>query len=137
MAVEELQSIIKRCQILEEQDFKEEDFGLFQLAGQRCIDEGHIDQLLEVIQNEKNKVIIKNMGWNLVGPVVRCLLWNNKEDDKVKYFLLLDLLVKLCNPKELLLGLLELIEEPSGKQISQIILLLLQPLQTGNEYFDI
>ena len=39
-------------QILEEQDFKEEDFGLFQLAGQRCIDEGHIDQLLEIIQND-------------------------------------------------------------------------------------
>ncbi|XP_039092360.1 glomulin isoform X2 [Hyaena hyaena] len=130
MAVEELQSIIKRCQILEEQDFKEEDFGLFQLAGQRCIDEGHIEQLLEIIQNEKNRVIIKNMGWNLVGSVVRCLLWN-KEDEKRKYYLLmLDLLVKLCNPKELLLGLLELIEEPSGKQISQIILLLLQPLQT-------
>ncbi|KAK2503101.1 hypothetical protein MC885_014016 [Smutsia gigantea] len=130
MAVEELQSIIKRCQILEEQDFKEEDFGLFQLAGQRCIDEGHIDQLLEITQNEKNKVIVKNMGWNLVAPVVRCLLWNGKEDEKRKYFLMLDLLVKLCNPKELLLGLLELIEEPSGKQISQIILLLLQPLQT-------
>ncbi|XP_068821460.1 glomulin isoform X2 [Capricornis sumatraensis] len=131
MAVEELQSIIKRCQILEEQDFKEEDFGLFQLAGQRCIDEGHIDQLLEIIQNEKNKVIVKNMGWNLVGPVVRSLLRIEKEDDKRKcHFLLLDLLVKLCNPKELLLGLLELIEEPSGKQISQIILLLLPPLQT-------
>ncbi|KAM5269307.1 glomulin isoform 2-T6 [Hipposideros larvatus] len=130
MAVEELQSVINRCQILEEQDFKEEDFGLFQVAGQRCIDEGHIDQLLEIIQNEKNKVIVKHMGWNLVGPVVRCLLWNNKEDDKRKYFLMLDLLIKLCNPKELLLGLLELIEEPSGKQISQIILLLLQPLQT-------
>ncbi|XP_074226046.1 glomulin [Camelus bactrianus] len=131
MAVEELQSIIKRCQILKEQDFKEEDFGLFQLAGQRCLDEGHIDQLVEIIQNEKNKVIVKNMGWNLVGPVVRCLLWNDKEDDKRKYyFLMLDVLVKLCNPKELLLGLLELIEEPSGKQISQIILLLLQPLQT-------
>ncbi|KAL2772235.1 glomulin isoform 1 [Daubentonia madagascariensis] len=130
MAVEELQSIIKRCQILGEQDFKEEDFGLFQLAGQRCIEEGHIDQLLEIIQNEKNKVIIKNMGWNLVGPVVRCLLRNDKEDERKVYFLMLDLLVKLCNPKELLLGLLELIEEPSGKQISQIILLLLQPLQT-------
>uniref|UniRef100_A0A8C9C843 Glomulin, FKBP associated protein n=1 Tax=Phocoena sinus TaxID=42100 RepID=A0A8C9C843_PHOSS len=131
MAVEELHSIITRCQILEEQDFKEEDFGLFQLAGQRCIDEGHIDELLEIIQNEENKVIIKNMGWNLVGPVVRYLLWNDKEHDKRKYyFLMLDLLVKLCNPKELLLGLLELIEEPSGKQISQIILLLLRPLQT-------
>ncbi|XP_011923368.1 PREDICTED: glomulin isoform X2 [Cercocebus atys] len=131
MAVEELQSIIKRCQILEEQDFKEEDFGLFQLAGQRCIEEGHIDQLLEIIQNEKNKVIIKNMGWNLIGPVVRCLLCKDKEDAKRKVcFLIFDLLVKLCNPKELLLGLLELIEEPSGKQISQSILLLLQPLQT-------
>ncbi|KAL4668021.1 hypothetical protein H8957_011625 [Semnopithecus entellus] len=131
MAVEELQSIIKRCQILEEQDFKEEDFGLFQLAGQRCIEEGHIDQLLEIIQNEKNKVIIKNMGWNLIGPVVRCLLCKDKEDTKRKvYFLIFDLLVKLCSPKELLLGLLELIEEPSGKQISQSILLLLQPLQT-------
>ncbi|XP_008695932.1 glomulin isoform X2 [Ursus maritimus] len=130
MAVEELQSIIMRCQILEEQDFKEEDFGLFQLAGQRCIDEGHIEQLLEIIQNEKNKIIIKNMGWNLVGPVVRCLLWNKEDEKRKYYFLMLDLLVKLCNPKELLLGLLELIEEPSGKQISQIILLLLQPLQT-------
>ncbi|XP_045147967.1 glomulin isoform X2 [Echinops telfairi] len=131
MAVEELQSIIKRCQILEEEDFKEEDFGLFQLAGQKCIDEGHIDQLLEIIQNEKNRLIVWNMGWNLVGPVVRCLLWNDKEEDKKKhYFLMLDLLVKLCNPKELLLGLLELIEEPSGKQISQIIILLLPPLHT-------
>ncbi|XP_048207926.1 glomulin isoform X2 [Perognathus longimembris pacificus] len=130
MAVEELQSIVKRCQILEEHDFKKEDFGLFQLAGQRCIEEGHIDQLLEIIQNEKNKVIIRSMGWNLVGPLVRCLLWNDKDDKRKDYFLMLDFLVKLCNPKELLLGLLELIEEPSGKQISQIILLLLQPLQT-------
>lgn len=35
-----------------------------------------------------------------------------------------------------MLGLLELIEEPSGKQISEIIILLLQPLQTGNEFYD-
>ncbi|KAG8511049.1 Glomulin, partial [Galemys pyrenaicus] len=121
-------------QILEEQDFKEEDFGLFQLAGQKCIDEGHVDQLIEIIQNEQNKVIIKNMGWNLVGPVVRCLLWNKEDNKRKRYSLMLDLLVKLCNPKELLLGLLELIEEPSGKQISQIILLLLQPLQTVTHF---
>ncbi|GAB1289940.1 Glomulin [Apodemus speciosus] len=130
MAVEELQCIIKRCQILEEHDFKEEDFGLFQLAGQRCIEDGHINQLLEIIQDEKNKTVIKSMGWNLVGPVVRCLLRGREEDKREECFLIFDLLVKLCNPKELLLGLLELIEEPSGKQISQIILLLLQPLQT-------
>lgn len=42
------------------------------------------------------QVIVKNMGWNLVGPVVRCLLWNDKEDDKRKYyFLMLDLLVEV------------------------------------------
>lgn len=35
------------------------------------------------------------------------------------------------------MGLLELIEEPSGKQISPVILLLLRPLQTGNAYADI
>uniref|UniRef100_A0A8D0YD70 Glomulin, FKBP associated protein n=1 Tax=Sus scrofa TaxID=9823 RepID=A0A8D0YD70_PIG len=109
MAVEELQSIIKRCQILEEQDFKEEDFGLFQLAGQRCLDEGHIDQLFEIIQNEKNKV----------STIVVCTFQSLARSFPV-----------LCNPKELLLGLLELIEEPSGKQISPVILLLLRPLQT-------
>jgi hypothetical protein len=43
-------------QILDENDFKEEHFGLFQLAGQRCIEEGHTEQLLDIIQNEKNKV---------------------------------------------------------------------------------
>lgn len=86
MAVEELQSIIKRCQILEEHDFKEEDFGLFQLAGQRCIEDGYINQLLEIIQDEKNKTIIKSMGWNLVGPVVRCLLRGREEDKREECF---------------------------------------------------
>ncbi|KAM7326653.1 hypothetical protein ACRRTK_015131 [Alexandromys fortis] len=95
MAVEELQSIIKRCQILEEHDFKEEDFGLFQLAGQRCIEDGHVDQLLEIIQEEKNKTVIKSMGWNLVGPVVRCLLRNGEEDERKDCLLVFDLLVKL------------------------------------------
>ncbi|XP_036610653.1 glomulin isoform X2 [Trichosurus vulpecula] len=131
MAVEELQSIIKRCQILEEEDFKEEDFGLFQLAGQKCLEEGHIAQVLDILENEKNKVIIRSMGWNLVGPVVRCFLCHKEEADKrEKCLKMLDLLVKLCHPKELLLGLLELIEEASGSQISEVLLLLLDPLQT-------
>ncbi|XP_074122340.1 glomulin isoform X2 [Sminthopsis crassicaudata] len=131
MAVEELQAIIKRCQILEEEDFKEEDFGLFQLAGQKCLEEGYIAQVLDILENEKNKVIIKSMGWNLVGPVVRCFLCHKEEVDKRGECLkMLDLLVKLCHPKELLLGLLELVEEATGNQISEVLLLLLEPLQT-------
>lgn len=41
------------------------------------------------------QVIIKNMGWNLVGPVVRCLLWNKEDEKRKYYFLMLDLLVKV------------------------------------------
>ncbi|NXF03193.1 GLMN protein, partial [Smithornis capensis] len=131
MAVDELQAIIQRCQILEEADFKGEDFNLFQVAGQKCLEDGYAAQLLEVIQNEKNKVIIKNMGWNLISPLVRCIFMYKQEDDKREHCLrILDQLAQLCNPKELFLGLLEQIEQTSGEQVCQTVLLLLQPLQT-------
>uniref|UniRef100_A0A8C3TP38 Glomulin, FKBP associated protein n=1 Tax=Catharus ustulatus TaxID=91951 RepID=A0A8C3TP38_CATUS len=131
MAVDELQAIIQRCQILEEADFKGEDFNLFQVAGQKCLEDGHAAQLLEVIQNEKNKVIIKNMGWNLISPLVRCIFMYKQGDDKREQCLrILDQLAQLCNPKELFLGLLEQIEQTSGEQVCQTVMLLLQPLQT-------
>ncbi|NWW42988.1 GLMN protein, partial [Pedionomus torquatus] len=131
MAVDELQAIIQRCQVLEEADFKGEDFNLFQVAGQKCLEHGYAAQLLEVIQNEKNKVIIKNMGWNLISPLVRCILMYKQEDDKREHCLkILDQLAQLCNPKELFLGLLEQIELTSGEQVCQTVMLLLQPLQT-------
>ncbi|XP_039583096.1 glomulin isoform X1 [Passer montanus] len=131
MAVDELQAIIQRCQILEEADFKGEDFNLFQVAGQKCLEDGYAAQLLEVIQNEKNKVIIKNMGWNLISPLVRCIFMYKQEDDKREHCLrILDQLAQLCNPKELFLGLLEQIEQTSGEQVCQTVMLLLQPLQT-------
>ncbi|NXG24110.1 GLMN protein, partial [Grallaria varia] len=131
MAVDELQAIIQRCQILEESDFKGEDFNLFQVAGQKCLEDGYAAQLLEVIQNEKNKVIIKNMGWNLLSPLVRCIFMYEQDDDKREHCLkILDQLAQLCNPKELVLGLLEQIEQTSGEQVCQTVMLLLQPLQT-------
>ncbi|NXL26754.1 GLMN protein, partial [Glaucidium brasilianum] len=131
MAVDELQAIIQRCQILEESDFKGEDFNLFQVAGQKCLEDGYAAQLLEVIQNEKNKVIIKNMGWNLICPLVRCIFTYKQEDDKREYCLkILHQLAQLCNPKELFLGLLEQIEQTSAEQVCQTVMLLLQPLQT-------
>ncbi|NWU66767.1 GLMN protein, partial [Pterocles burchelli] len=131
MAVDELQAIIQRCQILEEADFKGEDFNQFQVAGQKCLEDGYAAQLLEVIQNQKNKVIIKNMGWNLISPLVRCIFMYKQKDDKREHCLkILDQLAQLCNPKELFLGLLEQIEQTSGEQVCQTVMLLLQPLQT-------
>ncbi|KAJ7332508.1 hypothetical protein JRQ81_014688 [Phrynocephalus forsythii] len=130
MAEEELRAIIQRCQILDEEDFKGEDFDLFQVAGQKCLDEGYIAEILEVVQNEKNTVIVKNMGWNLTGPLIRCILKHEQDEVKRKQGLkILDKLVQLCSPKELVLGLLEQIEQASGEQACPTILLLLEPLQ--------
>uniref|UniRef100_A0A8D0GBL6 Glomulin, FKBP associated protein n=1 Tax=Sphenodon punctatus TaxID=8508 RepID=A0A8D0GBL6_SPHPU len=131
MAEEELQAIIQKCQIMDEDDFKEEDFNLFQVAGQKCLEEGYTAQILQVIEDDKNKAIVKCMGWNLVSPLVRCMLKYNPEEDKREDCLkILNQLVQLCNPKELLLGLLEQIEQASGEQISPTILFLLPSLQT-------
>ncbi|XP_069497894.1 glomulin isoform X3 [Ambystoma mexicanum] len=118
-------------QTLQEDDFKEEDYNLFQTAGQKCLDEGYTTQILEAIQDEKNKVIFKSMGWNLVSPVIRCFRSHEHDKEKRKECLkIIDQMVQVCNPKELLLGLLEQIEEAAGEEISQTILLLIQPLQT-------
>lgn len=43
--------------------------------------------------------------------------------------------LQLCNPKELFLSLLEQIEQTSGEQVCQTVMLLLQPLQTGKMHF--
>ncbi|KFV95486.1 Glomulin, partial [Eurypyga helias] len=76
-------------------------------------------------------VIIKNMGWNLISPLVRCIFMYKQENDKREHCLkILDQLSQLCNPKELFLGLLEQIEQTSGEQVCQTVMVLLQPLQT-------
>ncbi|XP_040983920.1 glomulin isoform X3 [Aquila chrysaetos chrysaetos] len=71
------------------------------------------------------------MGWNLISPLVRCIFMYKQEDDKREHCLkILDQLAQLCNPKELFLGLLEQIEQASGEQACQTVMLLLRPLQT-------
>ncbi|XP_054835509.1 glomulin isoform X2 [Eublepharis macularius] len=126
----ELQDIVQKCQILNEEEFKGGDFDRFQGAGKKCLEEGYIVELLEIILNEKNKVIVKCMGWNLVGPLIRCIL-EYKEDDIERDCCLkiLHKLVELCNPKELVLSFLEQIEQTSKERMSQTVLLVLKPLQ--------
>ncbi|XP_042318800.1 glomulin [Sceloporus undulatus] len=129
MAEEELRAIIQRCQILDEEEFKAEDFNLFQVAGQKCLDEDYVSEVLEVVENEKNRVIVRSMGWNLIGPLMRCMLKHKEGEIKRKQCLkILEKLVELCSPKELVLGFLEQIERTSQEQVSQIILILLDPL---------
>nr|XP_021148193.1 glomulin isoform X3 [Columba livia] len=62
---------------------------------------------------------------------IRCIFMYKQEDDKREHCLkILDQLAELCNPKELFLSLLEQIEQTSGEQVCQTVMLLLQPLQT-------
>ncbi|XP_077189128.1 glomulin [Paroedura picta] len=129
MAKEEFRDIVQRCQILNEEDFKGEDFDHFQAAGKKCLEEGYIAEVLEIIQNEKNKVIIKSMGWNLVGPLIRCIHEYKDDVERDRCNIILEKLVELCNPKELVLGFLEQIEQTSKERMSQTVLLLLKPLQ--------
>ncbi|KAM6128727.1 LOW QUALITY PROTEIN: glomulin [Phoenicopterus ruber ruber] len=110
--------------------FKGEDFNLFHGRRSECLEDGYAAQLLEVIQNEKNKVIIKNMGWNLISPLVRYFMYKQDDDKREHCLKILDQLAQLCNPKELFLGLLEQIEQTSGEQVCPTVMLLLQPLQT-------
>ncbi|XP_058035166.1 glomulin [Ahaetulla prasina] len=133
----ELQEIIQRCQFLDEENFKGEDYNLFQVAGQKCFEEGNIAEVLEIVQNKKNvlnfftlQVIIKNMGWSLIGPLLRCMLKQRQDDVERQYCMkILDKLVELCSAKELILGFLEQIEQASREETSSVILLLLKPLQ--------
>uniref|UniRef100_A0A670YK90 Glomulin, FKBP associated protein n=1 Tax=Pseudonaja textilis TaxID=8673 RepID=A0A670YK90_PSETE len=95
----ELQELIQRCQFLDEENFKGEDYNLFQVAGQKCFEEGNIADVLEIVQNEKNGVIIRNMGWSLIGPIVRCMLKQEQDDVERQYCMkILDKLVEVsCN----------------------------------------
>ncbi|XP_078416912.1 glomulin, FKBP associated protein a [Cetorhinus maximus] len=131
MALEELEGVIERCRGLPEKEFKEEDHGIFQAAACQCLEEGHAAKLLEILQDEKNKDFVICMGWNFVGPIVSCALKDKQVTEHRENCLkILDHVVQISNPKELLVGLLEQIEEAFGNNISKTILLLLQPLQT-------
>ncbi|KAK9404068.1 glomulin [Crotalus adamanteus] len=75
-------------------------------------------------------VIVKNMGWNLIGPIVKSMLKQGQGDTEREYCMkMLDKLVEMCSAKELILGFLEQIEQASMEQTSSVILLLLNPLQ--------
>ncbi|XP_067846020.1 glomulin, FKBP associated protein a [Heptranchias perlo] len=131
MALEELQEVIQRCRGLPETEFKDEDHSIFQSAARQCVEEGHAAKLLEILQEEQNKDFVVCMGWNLVGPIVSCALRDEREiEHRENCLKILDHIVQISNPKELLVGLLEQVEEAFGNNISKTILLLLQPLQT-------
>ncbi|KAG8436725.1 hypothetical protein GDO86_007713 [Hymenochirus boettgeri] len=129
MATADLQNITEKFSLAED-DFKEEDINVFLVNCQKCLEEEEATFVLKIIQDTKNQTIINNMGWNLIGPITKCIVSSTCKEKRKIYMDMLDQLIMLCNPKEVLLGVLEQIDEAAGEQISQVVLLLLQPLQT-------
>ncbi|XP_061098508.1 glomulin, FKBP associated protein a [Conger conger] len=129
MALEQLNDMVQRCQVVQDDSFKPEDYDLFQTAARACIEQGDSRQLLDIITDEKSRAIVRSMGWNLVGPLVQVLL--KKEEESLPHCLaILTHLLEVCSAKELLIALLEQVEEAHPDTIAETICLLLQPLQT-------
>ncbi|KAM9324765.1 glomulin [Gastrophryne carolinensis] len=127
----DLQVLIQKFQTLSEDDLKEEDTHVFLVACQKCLREKQLAAVLKIIEDEKNQVIIRNTGWNLIGPVTECISTCYPASGEESICMaIIDGLIQRCNPKELLLGILEQIEEATGDFVSRMILLILKPLQT-------
>uniref|UniRef100_A0A8C1BSH6 Glomulin, FKBP associated protein a n=1 Tax=Cyprinus carpio carpio TaxID=630221 RepID=A0A8C1BSH6_CYPCA len=129
MALEQLCDVVQRCQAIKDEGFSPEDYDLFFTAGRTCLEQGNSAQVLSILVDEKNKNIVRCMGWNLLGPLVQILL--KKEDKNLPHcHAILSHLLEICSPKELLVGLLEQVEEADTGSIAETVTLLLKPLQT-------
>ncbi|XP_068098713.1 glomulin [Hyperolius riggenbachi] len=127
----DLQTLIQTFQNLSEDDVTEEDANVFLATCQKCLEEEQLTVVLEIIQDDRNQAFIRNTGWNLIGPVTQCMLTSAAGSDKEKTCMqMIDGLIQVCNPKEVLLGILEQVDEATGDLISHTLLSLLHPLQT-------
>ncbi|XP_072524625.1 glomulin, FKBP associated protein a [Salminus brasiliensis] len=129
MALEQFSDVVQRCQAIQDEKFSPDDFDLFQSAGKTCIEQGHGAQVLSIVVDERNKDIVRCMGWNLLEPLVKVLL-KKEEKNHAHCHAILTHLLEACSPKELLVGLLEQVEEADSDAIAETIILLLKPLQT-------
>ncbi|KAI7810164.1 glomulin, FKBP associated protein a isoform X1 [Triplophysa rosa] len=128
MALEQLIDVVQRCQAIKDESFPPEDYDVFLTAGRTCIEQGDSAQVLSILVDEKNKKIVRCMGWNLLGPLIQILL--KKEDKNLPHcHAILSHLLEVSSPKELLIGLLEQVEDADSSSIADTVTLLLKPLQ--------
>ncbi|XP_056149423.1 glomulin, FKBP associated protein a [Lampris incognitus] len=128
MALEQLSDVVQKCQAVQDDSYTAEDYDVFTIAGRACIEEGNSAQVLSIVVDEKNKDLVRCMGWNLLPPLIQILL--KKEDKNLSHCLaILQYLLEACSPKELLVGLLEQVEEVHLDTIEETFQLLLNPLQ--------
>uniref|UniRef100_A0A8C5CV76 Glomulin, FKBP associated protein a n=1 Tax=Gadus morhua TaxID=8049 RepID=A0A8C5CV76_GADMO len=128
MALEQLSDVVQKCQAVQDDKYSPEDYDVFNTAGRTCIEEGHSAQVLSILVDEKNQAMVKCMGWNLLDPLVQVML-KQEVKNRPHCQAILKHLLKVCSPKELLVGLLEQVEEAPVELLVSAFLLLLKPLK--------
>ncbi|CAL8346097.1 unnamed protein product [Merluccius merluccius] len=128
MALEQLSDVVQKCQGVQDDKYSPEDYDVFTVAGRAGIEEGHSAQVLSILVDEKNQDMVRCMGWNLLPPLVQVLL-KQEAKNRPHCQAILKHLLKVCSPKELLVGLLEQVEEAPVELLVSAFLLLLKPLK--------
>ncbi|KAI4828390.1 hypothetical protein KUCAC02_022486 [Chaenocephalus aceratus] len=125
---DEVNDIIQRWRNTPEEKLKPEDYQQFKTFGSVCLTGGDGAQLLNFLQDEENRGIVKSMGCVLMSPLVKEVVQKGKSLDHCQAAI--THLTMTCSPDELVHSLLELTEDIDAGAISETILTLLPHLQT-------
>ncbi|XP_041696212.2 glomulin-like isoform X2 [Coregonus clupeaformis] len=124
----QLQDVIQRWrEAVVEDGLRPEDHELFQNAGLMCINQGDTTQLLDFIQDEKNKGIVESMGCGLLASLVAEVL---KKKSSFTCQAVITHLAKTCSPMELMLIFLGQVDDLHPDLIADTIVLMAPHLQT-------
>ncbi|TRY96463.1 hypothetical protein DNTS_027533 [Danionella cerebrum] len=126
MAVNQLQDVIQRWRTAEE--FTTEDLKLFLNAGHTCIAEGDSTLLLNFIQDEANRHIVRSMGTGLLPELVKESL--RKDRSPLHCQAILHHLAQICSEEDMLNGLLQQVDEADPSRIADTITVLMPLVQS-------
>uniref|UniRef100_A0A667XCB8 Glomulin, FKBP associated protein b n=1 Tax=Myripristis murdjan TaxID=586833 RepID=A0A667XCB8_9TELE len=107
---------------------KSDDYQQFKNIGSACLAQGESAQLLQFLQDERNQGLVKSMGCGLLAPLASEVIRKEKSLNHCQAAIAH--LTKTCNPKELLHGFLQLIEDIDPGAIADTIIALAPHLQT-------
>ncbi|XP_072294628.1 glomulin-like [Eucyclogobius newberryi] len=124
----QVNDVIQRWRNTPEDDLKPEDYQHFQSIGKACLSQGKTTQLLQFIQDDNNKVIVRFMGNTLLSPLLHQILTKEKDCDLCQTAF--TYLTQSCCPNRAVHSLLELIKDTDPGAISETILVLTPHLQT-------
>ncbi|CAL8309501.1 unnamed protein product [Lota lota] len=128
MSVDLISDVIQKWRDTPDEGWEPEDYKLFLDLGHSCLAQGDTAQLLAFLQDVRNQEIVQSMGCGLLAPLANEM--TKKEKSVVQCEMAMTHLTMTCRPKELLYGLLKLMDDIDASAISDTIIALAPHLQT-------